>query len=51
LLPIGIIGILTFLEYPPLLIAPGLCVYASVGTVGVRQLREPDATVRQAASA
>ena len=50
LLPIGIVGILTFLEYPPLLIASGLCVCASVGTVGVRQLREPDATVRQAAS-
>jgi hypothetical protein len=44
LLPIGIVGVLSFLEYPPLLIASGLCVCASVGTVGVRQLRAPDET-------
>ena len=49
LLPLGVVGILTSLEYPPLLIASGLCVCASVGTVGVRQLRAPDAMVRQAA--
>jgi hypothetical protein len=49
LLPIGIVGILSFLEYPPLLIASGLCVCASVGTVGVRQLRAPDVTASQAA--
>jgi hypothetical protein len=47
LLPIGIVGIMSFLEYPPLLIIAGLCVCASVGTVGVRQLRTPDATVPQ----
>ncbi|MEV0290988.1 MULTISPECIES: hypothetical protein [unclassified Kribbella] len=44
LLPIGIVGVLSFLPYPPLEIASGLCVCASVGTVGVRQLRAPDAT-------
>lgn len=43
LLPIGVIGIMSFLEYPPLLIAAGLCVCASIGTVGVRQLRAKDA--------
>jgi hypothetical protein len=51
LLPIGIVGILSFLEYPPLLIASGLCVCASVGTVGVRQLRAPDAPASQPAPA
>jgi hypothetical protein len=51
LLPIGVVGILSFLEYPPLLIASGLCVCASIGTVGVRQLRTPDATVPQPAPA
>jgi hypothetical protein len=45
LLPIGVLGVLSFLEYPPLLIASGLCLCASVGTVGVRQLRAPDAMV------
>lgn len=44
LLPIGVIGVLSFLDYPPLLIASGLCVCASIGTVGVRQLRAPDVT-------
>jgi hypothetical protein len=42
LLPIGVIGVLSFLDYPPLEIASGLCVCASVGTVGVRQLRAPN---------
>jgi hypothetical protein len=51
LLPIGVVGIMSFLEYPPLLIASGLCVCASVGTVGVRQLRAPDAPVVQPAPA
>jgi hypothetical protein len=51
LMPIGIVGILSFLEYPPVLIASGLCVCASVGAVGVRQLRAPDdATASQAAA-
>jgi hypothetical protein len=50
LLPIGVVGVLSFLEYPPLLIVlGGLFVCASVGTVGVRQLRTPDATVPRAA--
>ena len=49
LLPIGIVGIMSFLEYPPLLIAAGLCVCASIGTVGVRQLRAQDVTASQAA--
>jgi hypothetical protein len=51
LLPIGVVGVLSFLNYPPLLIASGLCVCASVGTVGVRQLRTPDATAAQATPA
>ena len=50
-MPIGIVGIMGFMEYPPLPIASGLCVCVCVGTVGVRQLRTPDATVPQAASA
>jgi hypothetical protein len=51
LMPIGVIGVLSFLEYPPLLIGSGLCLCASVGTVGVRQLRAPDdATAPQAAA-
>jgi hypothetical protein len=45
LLPIGVVGVLSFLEYPPLEIASGLCVCVSVGTVGVRQLRARDVTV------
>jgi hypothetical protein len=50
LLPIGIVGILSWLEYPPLLIASALCVCASVGTIGVRQLQAPDdATASQPA--
>ena len=50
LMPIGVIGVLSFLEYPPLLIASGLCLCASIGTVGVRQLRAPDdATASQPA--
>ena len=51
LLPIGVVGILSFLEYPPLLIASGLCLCASLGTVGVRQLRASDAPVPQGAPA
>jgi hypothetical protein len=52
LLPIGVVGVLSFLEYPPLLIASGLCVCASVIPVGVRQLRAPDdATAAQPAPA
>jgi hypothetical protein len=52
LLPIGVVSVLSFLEYPPLLIVlGGLSLCASLGTVGVRQLRTPDATVPQAAPA
>jgi hypothetical protein len=47
LLPIGVVGVLSFLEYPPLEIASGLCVCVAVLPVGVRQLRAPDATVPQ----
>jgi hypothetical protein len=43
------IGALSFLEYPPLLIGSALLLLASFGTVGVRQLRAPDATAAQAA--
>jgi hypothetical protein len=50
-IPIGVIGILSFLEYPPLLIGSGLLLCASLGTVGVRQLRTPDdATASQTAA-
>jgi hypothetical protein len=41
LLPIGVGGVISFLDYPPLEIAAGLCVCASVIPVGVRQLRGP----------
>jgi uncharacterized protein DUF4386 len=51
LLPIGVVGVLSFLEYPPLLIASGLCLCASVGIVGLRQLRAPDEAVSQASPA
>jgi hypothetical protein len=48
LLPIGVGGVLSFLDYPPLEIASGLCVCASVIPIGVRQLRAPDDAVSQA---
>jgi hypothetical protein len=49
LMPIGILGVISFLEYPPLLIGSALLLLVSIGTVGVRQLRAPDATAAQAA--
>jgi hypothetical protein len=42
LLPIGVGGVLSFLDYPPLEIASGICVCVSVIPVGVRQLRARD---------
>jgi hypothetical protein len=45
LLPIGVAGVISFLDYPPLEIASGVCVLVSVLPLGVRQLRAPDATV------
>jgi hypothetical protein len=39
LLPIGVAGVISFLDYPPLEIASGLCVCLSVIPVGVRGLR------------
>jgi hypothetical protein len=45
LLPIGVGGVISFLEYPPLEIASGVCVLVSVLPLGVRQLRAPDVTV------
>lgn len=45
LLPIGVGGVISFLDYPPLEIASGLCVCASVLPLGVRQFRAKDATV------
>jgi hypothetical protein len=51
LMPLGVLGVISFLEYPPLLIASGLLLCASIGTVGVRQLRAPDdATASQPAA-
>jgi hypothetical protein len=41
--------VISFLDYPPLEIASGLCVCVAVIPVGVRQLRTPDATIPQAA--
>ena len=49
LMPIGVLGVISFLEYPPLLIGSALLLLVSFGTVGVRQLRAPDATASQAA--
>ena len=49
LLPIGVAGVISFLDYPPLEIASGLCLCISVLPVGVRQLRASDATASQAA--
>ena len=39
LLPIGVAGVISFLDYPPLEIASGLCVAAALLPIGVRQLR------------
>jgi hypothetical protein len=50
-MPIGIIGVISFLEYPPLLIGSALLLLVGFGTVGVRQLRAPDATARDATAA
>jgi hypothetical protein len=50
LMPIGVLGALSFLEYPLLLIASALLLLVSIGTVGVRQLRAPDATAARAAA-
>lgn len=48
LMPIGIFGVISTLEYPPLLIGSGLLLLASFGTVGVRQLRAPNGTRSEA---
>jgi hypothetical protein len=45
LMPIGVLGVISFLEYPPLLIGSALLLLASFGTVGVRQLRAPTTTL------
>jgi hypothetical protein len=42
LFPIGVVGLLSFLEYPPLLIGSALLIVASVGLFGLQQLRAPD---------
>jgi hypothetical protein len=42
LMPLGVLGVISFLEYPPLLIGSALLLVASIGTVGLRQLRAPD---------
>jgi hypothetical protein len=42
LLPIGVAGVISFLDYPPLEIASGLCVAAALLPIGVRQLIAPD---------
>jgi hypothetical protein len=48
LMPIGVFGVISTLEYPPLLIGFGILLLASFGTVGVRQLRAPNGTVSEA---
>jgi hypothetical protein len=45
LLPIGVAGVISFLDYPPLEIASGLAVCVSVIPVGMRQLRAPSVEV------
>lgn len=50
LIPIGVLGVISFLEYPPLLIGSTLLLLASFGTVGVRQLRAPEGTLSEARS-
>jgi Domain of unknown function (DUF4386) len=47
LMPIGVLGVISFLEYPPLLIGSALLLVASIGTVGLRQLRAPDDAVAE----
>lgn len=42
LLPIGIAGVISFLEYPPLEITSGIFVAAALLPIGVRLLRHPD---------
>jgi hypothetical protein len=50
LMPIGVVGVISSLEYPPVLIGSALLLVASMGTVGLRQLRAPDdATASQPA--
>jgi hypothetical protein len=51
LLPIGVTGVISFLNYPPLEIASGLCVCAAVIPVGIRQLRAQDVTVPEQGAA
>ena len=51
LLPIGVTGVISFLNYPPLEIASGLCVCAAVIPVGIRQLRAADVTVPEQGAA
>ena len=46
-MPLGVLGVISFLEYPPLLIGSALLLVASIGTVGLRQLRAPDEVVSQ----
>jgi hypothetical protein len=41
LLPVGVVGALTFLEYPPLEITSGILVAAALLPIGVRLLRHP----------
>jgi hypothetical protein len=48
-MPIGIFGVISTLEYPPLLIGSALLLLASFGTVGVRQLRALNGTRSEAA--
>jgi hypothetical protein len=45
LLPIGVTGVISFLDYPPLEIASGVCVLIAVLPVGLQQLRARDVTV------
>jgi len=51
LLPIGVTGVISFLNIPVLEIASGLCVCAAVIPVGIRQLRAADVTVPEQGAA
>jgi hypothetical protein len=49
LMPLGMTGIASFLEYPVPLVLSAVALLASFGTVGVRLLRAPNGTLSQAA--
>jgi hypothetical protein len=49
LMPVGMVGMASFLQFPILLVLSALALLASFGTVGVKMLRAPNGTQSQAA--